>query len=97
MSESKEIVCLSVLDALLKENFSEDEYSINGSKECAVCIEKQNYAWNVFESERNSRNDEVQFSNVVEACLDVIERMFLSKSEQAKSAFLDKIIVSQIA
>lgn len=97
MSESKELICINILNSLLKENFTADEYSLDGPKESAVCLEKANLSWRVYDKEKNSRNDERIFSNVVEACLEMIERLFLSRSNQAKSEFLDSIIISRIA
>lgn len=97
MSESKEMLCINVLDLLLRESFCIDEYSLNGPKESAVCLERKNLGWCVYDKEKNSLNDEKDFSNVVEACLEIIERMFLSKSNEIKSKFLDAIIVEKTA
>lgn len=97
MSESKELMCINALELLLKAHFSEDEYCLNGPKESAICLEKNNSNWIVYDKERNSRNNEVSFSNVVEACLEMIERMFLSKSDESKTEFLESIVVSKIA
>lgn len=97
MSETKELFCLNVLNELLKNNFSINEYSLNGPKECAVCLERKGDLWEVYEKERNSYNDKVVFGNVVEACIEMIERMFLSKSDKAKKDFFESIIISDIA
>lgn len=97
MSELKELLCIDVLNSLLQDNFDADEYSLDGPKESAVCLEHMGTRWLVYDKEKNSHNDEKVFSNVVEACLEIIERMFLSKSCGAKSQFLDSIIVSKTA
>lgn len=97
MSETKEMFCLSALENLLKGYFNESEYCLNGEKESAVCLERKDSFWEVFEKEKNSFNDKCVFGNVVEACLNIIDRMFLSQADEAKSRFLDTIISSKSA
>lgn len=97
MSESKEMICLKVLDELLQENFEKDEYCLDGVKESAVCMVRNNKNWDVFEKERNSKNDLSTYSNIVEACIEMLKRMFISQSDEFIGIFLEKVIVSKIA
>lgn len=99
MSESKEMVCLKALEELLQKHFDKEEYSLNGSKESAVCMSRNGKKWDIYEKEKNSFNDLVTYNTVIEACMDMIKRMFLSQSEcdMAMEQFLDRVIVSKIA
>lgn len=97
MSENKELVCLSALESLLQENFDNDEYCLNGVAESAVCIVKNGKNWDVFEKEKNSLNDFSTYTNIMEACIDMLKRMFVTDSSEAIGNFLEKTIVSKIA
>lgn len=97
MSESKEMICLNVLETLLQRHFNKDEYCLNGAKESAICIMKNGKKWDVFEKEKNSFNDRISYSNIVEASIEMLKRMFLSESDEAIGVFLENIIVSKIA
>lgn len=98
MTVSKEELCLSALDRICKTNFDQDEFCLQGSKECAVCMEKTSEGWSVYESECNSRNDMHLYDNIVEAGLDMLRRLSTSVNyNNLKDAFLDAIIGQQIA
>lgn len=97
MSENKEMICLNVLETLLQKHFDKDEYCLNGTKESAICMTKNGKNWDIFEKEKNSLNDYISYSNVVEASIEMLKRMFLSESDEAIGVFLENIIVSKIA
>ena len=65
MNATKEERCISALQDLCKEFFEEEEYSLDGPKESAVCMEKISNEWSVYEKEKNSRNDAFLYDNVV--------------------------------
>ena len=98
MNAIKEDICISALYEICANNFSKDEYSLNGPKESAVCLEKVSAGWNVYEKEKNSRNDTFLFDNVVEACLDFLRRLSsISEYKQLKETFFDAIIAQKSA
>lgn len=98
MTVSKEEICLAALSDICRSNFEQDEYSLHGAKESAVCIEKGAQGWSVYESERNSRNDTRLYDNIVEAGLDLLRRLSDSVNyNNLKDLFLDTIIGQQIA
>ena len=98
MTHSKEEICILALSEICKSNFESDEYSLQGPKESAVCIEKIKDGWSVYENERNSRNDSFLFDNVVEAALDFLRRLCAGINyNSVKNSFLDLIIGQRIA
>lgn len=72
--ERREQICIDELKKIL-ECYDDDEYSLNGKKDSAVCLEHNGNYWMVYESERNSNRRLKEYNNIVEACLDMIKRM----------------------
>ncbi len=98
MTTEKERICLSSLDAICKRFFDEDEFSLSGAKESAVCLEKVMNQWSVYESEKNSRNDTSLFDNIVEAGLDFLSRLSpVAEYSKMKNLFLESIIGQKTA
>ena len=98
MNASKEEFCIAELGKICEGDFKTDKYSLDGPKECAVCIEKSRRGWGVYEKEKNSYNDSCLFDNVVEACLDFLKRMSpASDYKRLKWEFLDSIIAQKSA
>lgn len=95
MTIAKETVCLSALGKLFLKCFNQDEFSLNGPKECAVCLEKTASGWQVYEKEKESYNNLIIFDNLIEACLNMIERM-TSNNVELKNIFLDMVISEKI-
>lgn len=60
---------------------SDSYYSLEGYKEGASCIVKQNNRWLVFDAERAERYRLKEFKNVQQACLEVIRRFTYSKED----------------
>lgn len=98
MNIVKEDICMAALDEICKEYFEQDEYSLRGSKESAVCLEKNASGWSVYESEKNSRNDTYMFDNIVEAGLDFLKRLCTTVDYKIlKNTFFETIIGQKIA
>ncbi|MBO4373469.1 MAG: hypothetical protein J5829_00010 [Lachnospiraceae bacterium] len=98
MNALKEESCVRALQEICSEHFNEDEYSLGGPKECAVCLEKVSNEWSVYEKEKNSRNDSYLYDNIVEACLDLLRRLSLANEYKAlKDAFFERIIIQKSA
>ncbi len=96
MNALKEENCLKALQEICSNNFNEDEYSLNGSSENAVCLEKTVNGWTVYEKEKNSRNDSFLYDNIVEACLDFLRRLSMKKDYKVlKDDFFDRIIAGE--
>ena len=93
MTIPNEELCLNILDKFCKENFEQDEYSLYGQKESAVCIERTDDGWLVYESEKNSRNNLFMFDNIIEAGLDFLKRMCSAEDyKNIKHAFFDRLV-----
>lgn len=93
MEEQKELKCIDALNNLFAGRYGKDEYSTNGPKDSAVCIEKIDSKWAVYEKEKSSKNDYHDYDNVVEACLDMIARMAFGDDIVAlKNEFLNAIV-----
>ena len=95
--DRREEICIKELHAVLAE-FDSSEYSLNGEKDSAVCIEKMDTDWGVYECERAAKYDIHIYSNIVEACLDVIKRLAYSDDlRRLTNIFLDAIMQIKIA
>ena len=93
MTIAKEKVCLKALQQICEANFPQDEYSLNGAKECAVCLEKTINGWTVYEKEKNSRNDTYLYDNVIDASMDLLKRLSTaSKYSELKNIYYNAII-----
>ena len=98
MNAMKEESCIRALQDICSKHFREDEYSLDGPKESAVCLEKVSNEWNVYEKEKTSRNDSYLYDNIVEACLDLLRRLCLaSEYKSLKDTFFESIIVQKSA
>ncbi|MBQ9503375.1 MAG: hypothetical protein IJU93_00020 [Lachnospiraceae bacterium] len=96
MNALKEENCMKALQEICSDNFNDDEYSLNGSAESAVCLEKTTDGWMVYEKEKNSKNDTFFYDNIVEACLDFLRRLSMEKNYRAlKDVFFDRIIAGE--
>ncbi len=65
---------LDALDAVLKERYPAYQYSLNGYKEEAVCLQYDN-GWVIFNGERGNHYDEVKCDTILKACLEFIRKM----------------------
>ena len=93
MDKNKEAICLKALDDLLNANIDDACYCLNGSKESAVCLELTQNGWEVYDKERNAKDDNMLFTNIVEACLEMIQRLFRkTEVEFYKNVFLNAIV-----
>lgn len=91
MKKSNEKTCIEELDNILKEYFNQSEYNLCGESESAVCLDYDGGKWIVFEKEKNSRNDLLEFSKIEDACIDVIKRMFITDANIYQEKFLKTI------
>ncbi len=98
MTSEQERMCLVSLNKICCDHFDKDEFSLNGKKESAVCLDKVQGKWNVYESEKNSYNDLLLFDNIVEAALDFLRRLSAaSEYGNIKDKFLASIIAQKKA
>ena len=94
MDTRREALCLEKLKALcIEEEFIPFDYSIGKRRESALCIFKDNDLWDVVFVERGNEFSLKQYDNVVEACLDFLDRMADSGDERRlKNRFLELLI-----
>lgn len=95
MDTRREALCLEKLKELcVEEDFTPFDYSIGKRRESALCIFKCNDFWNVVFVERGNDFSLKQYDNVVEACLDFLDRMADTGDEgRLKNRFLELLIV----
>lgn len=63
------------LENVLSKRYDKSEYSFQGYKECAVCIQYIDYKWHVYEGERGNHNNELICDTPLETCISVIHKM----------------------
>ena len=95
--DRREEICLKELKGVLAE-FDSSEYSLNGEKDSAICMERSDTEWRVYECERAAKRELQIYSNIVEACLDVIKRLACADDlRRLTNEFLDAIMQIRIA
>lgn len=94
MDIKREKFCFEKLKALcIEEEFVPFDYSIGKRRESALCIFKDNELWSVVFVEKGNDFSLKQYDNVVEACLDFLDRMADSGDERRlKNRFLELLI-----
>ena len=98
MEKYVEQTCINAAEKILHQDFSRDEYCLNGASESAICLENSNGHWDVFLYERNARENEIKHSNIVEALFDMFERLAgKAGADGLKEHFLAAIIGKQTA
>ena len=94
MDTRREALCLEKLKELCVEEFISWDYSIGKRRESALCIFKDNDLWDVVFVERGNDFSLKQYDNVIEACLDFLDRMADTGDEgRLKNRFLELLIV----
>lgn len=100
MVEEKEVVCQRALEKALSEEFPKSNYSVNGYKEEAICLQKQrDSVWIVYVGIRNNKEECEKYDNVVEACLGMIRKICCGNdlTKDLSNSFLNMIVTDQIA
>ena len=59
-------------------------YSFGEFSEEAICIEKENDKWIVYLGERGKKHSITEYTNIIEACMDMIERLAESYDQEKK-------------
>ena len=93
MNIFQENKCIELLSKVLDTSYDKDEYCLHGYKDSAVCMDKIDDKWEVYESDRGNKFDVLIFDTLIEACFDVIKRMGVDgKTEQLKTLFCEYLI-----
>lgn len=85
MAELEEKSYKALKDALTLNGIPPYYYSLNGYSEEAICIEKNKDVWNVYLGERGKKNNTKSFTNVNEACLEMIASLTESYEQEKKT------------
>ncbi len=79
MNEDDEL--LNRFNSILNEEFPSIYYSLNGYSEEAVCIEKQEDAWEVYIGFRNQKKENQIYYDLESACVRVIDLLSPDRPE----------------
>ena len=92
-------VCKKALQDTLSHEYSSTNYSLDGYREDAVCLQESDGKWMVYVGYRNQKDDLKVFSNIVEASLEMIRILTGGDASQntISSKFLSKIVAKEIA
>ena len=66
---------LEALNAVLKERYPVNSYSLNGYQEESVCMQFENNLWVVYDGERGNRYNTVQCDTILKACIEFFRKM----------------------
>ena len=92
--------CKEALKMTLSAEYPSSNYSFDGYKEDAVCLQQDNDNWIVYVGYRNKMDDMKVYSNIVEACLEMIRIITGGNNNKIKvlsDSFFSKIIASETA
>lgn len=91
MDTEKNQRCLDVLNIVLSDNVPRGYFSLYGYSEEAVCLEQDGSHWNVFNGERNNKNELKAYDNALEASLEITVRLS-HYCPNLKSMFLETLL-----
>ena len=99
MVRAKELVCEAAIKDVLANNCPSSHYQINGFCDDCACIQKTSSGWEVFNGRRGQKEGIAVFTNVVEACLELIRRLAYDEQEvfSWSEAFLSAIVGDNVA
>ena len=78
---------LNAAETVLKNHFRSNIYSFDGITDCAVCLVQDEKGWNVYLKERNAISNLVTHMDIVDAIIDMINRISGREAEIIKSEF----------
>ena len=81
--------CLTTADQILRNHFRPDMFSFDGIADCAVCLVKGDSGWDVYLKERDTESDKITHLNVIDAIVDMINRIGGTESEKIRSEFYE--------
>jgi len=92
-------VCKKALQDTLSNEYSSTNYSLDGYREDAVCLQECDGKWLVYVGYRNQKDDMKEFPNIVEACLEMIRLLTGGDAAQntISNAFFSKIVARKTA
>lgn len=96
MVREQEMICTEALKETLANEFPVSNYSLNGYKEDAVCLQREGENWIVYVGYRSKKDDLKSYTNIVEACLEVIRSITGGNATIISSlsdSFFSKIVV----
>lgn len=76
-----------------------DYYSLNGYSEDAICIERSDGMWIVYNGEKGNKYNLKKYRATLEACIDMILRISESEEEQIRiqSMFMRNVLMDKIS
>ncbi len=100
MVREQEALCREALRETIANEYPISNYSLNGYKEDAVCLQQDGDVWVVYVGYRNKKDGLKSYSNIVEACLEVIRSITGGNMEKVNSLidiFFSKIVTTKTA
>jgi hypothetical protein len=89
---SAEQKCLDALKTVAKLYPEYDCLSIGSYAECAVCIERTEKGWEVYQGEHMKHHNSEIYSDIITACLSVIDRIgYPEDTRQVKERYIQEI------
>ncbi len=89
--------CLNAAETVLSNHFRSDMYSFDGVADCAVCLVQSENGWDVYLKERNSLSNLTTHMNVMDAIIDMINRISGREAEQIPSEYYNLVLQKDIA
>lgn len=74
-SQQERPYIIALGNALQKNNVPETYYSLHGYGESCICLQKQGKKWMVFDGEREMKFNTSNYSNIDNACKELINRV----------------------
>ena len=92
MVAAREKRCLDSLAAVLAEYYPQEEFSVTGYKESAVCLEPTDGGWEVYIGERNRHHLSHVYPSILEASIALLREMSVNEElAEMEDRFLELI------
>lgn len=85
-------------EVLIANDIPEKEFSLDGYKEGAICIEKISESYFVYSAEEGGKYDVTKCARLLQACYAVISKVAIEvwQISEIKSIFVDKVILQAL-
>ncbi len=100
MVREKEVTCEMALESVLAKEFPVSDYAVGDYKEDAICLQKEQGKWGVYNGFRNTNDNLVLHRNIVDACIDMMKRLSAGNSlllQNLEDTFFGLIVTDRIA
>ena len=95
MDKRNEEYYLKAAKSVLEKHIPSDMFSFSGKADCAVCLIKEDEHWKVYETEKGSSFDEATYEIVIDAIIDMLNRLSEDDGTELRKEFYELVLVKE--